>query len=729
MNEGERWQLGNEQYLAAALAWLRLRLERAASHEWSHSTQPNADSPGETAPPRRRLFRRAAEPAANSSRSSVPLLPPANISEEQIESAATAMGIAECDLDLPPALSLLAQRFGLSEFERNLLLLCAAMELDTRTAVLCDYAQGGYGHRYPTFALAFTLFDSPAWDVLSHERPLRRWHLLEITQAGGSPLTTAHLSIDEWILNYIKGLNFRGLNYVDDRLAHLLVPLPVPPASIGLPPSQREQVDRVVRALQQTGEGERLPVTQLLGSDAQSKQLVAAYAAAGLGMHVYRLPARLLPSQAAELETLSRLWQRQSVLLPVCLYLDALETETAATGEGREPELPPLNRFLMRSDGVFFLDTREPWPRLDRASITLDVNKPTPAEQKAAWVVALGEGAGDSPARLSGQFNLGLSEIARIAAAAAALAHDDEEEEEVARPLGERLWDAALASTRPRLDALAQRIDAKATWNDIVLPKSDAALLRQIADQVSQRATVYDEWGFRESSSRGLSLTVLFTGQSGTGKTMAAEVLANELRLSLYRIDLSAVVSKYIGETEKNLRRVFDSAEEGGALLFFDEADAIFGKRTDVKDAHDRYANIETNYLLQRLESYRGLAILATNMNSALDPAFMRRMRYVLDFQLPGPAEREQIWRKVFPAGVPLGELDFAQLARLGLAGGDIFNIALNAAFLAANEGQPVTMPLILGAARTELRKLGRPVNEADLHWEEEQPATGARVA
>ncbi|HEU4597712.1 MAG TPA: ATP-binding protein [Pyrinomonadaceae bacterium] len=713
MNDGERWQLGNEQYLAAALAWLRLRLERAASNE--QSEPPVADSLGEPEPPRRRLFRRSTEAAHH--KPSVPLLGPANISEEQIESAATAMNAAESELDPPPALSMLAQRFGLSEFERNVLLLCAAMELDTRAAVLCDYAQGGQGRKYPTFALAFTLFDSPSWDVLSHERPLRRWHLIEINQPGGSPLTSAHLSIDEWILNYLKGLNFRGLNYVDDRLAPLLLPLQVPPATVGLPPSQREQVEYVVRSLQQTGEGERLPVTQLLGSDAQSKQLVAAYAAAGLGLHVYRLPARQLPSQAAELETFARLWQRQSVLLPVCLYLDALETETAATGEGREPELPPLGRFLTRSDGVFFLDTRDPWPRLDRATVTLDVTKPTPAEQKAAWAVVLGEEAGDSPARLSGQFSLSLSEIARIAASTLAAG------EEETRPLGERLWDAALASTRPRLDALAQRIEAKATWENIVLPEADAALLRQIADQVAQRATVYDEWGFRETSSRGLSLTVLFTGQSGTGKTMAAEVLANELRLNLYRIDLSAVVSKYIGETEKNLRRVFDSAEEGGALLFFDEADAIFGKRTDVKDAHDRYANIETNYLLQRLESYRGLAILATNMNSALDPAFMRRMRYVLDFKLPGPAERERIWRKVFPPGVPLGELDFARLARLGVAGGDIFNIALNAAFLAANQGRPVTMPLILGAARTELRKLGRPVNEADLRWEEERPA------
>src|SRR5581483_2423020 len=181
--------------------------------------------------------------------------------------------------------------------------------------------------------------------------------------------------------------------------------------------------------------------------------------------------------------------------------------------------------------------------------------------------------------------------------------------------------------------------------------------------------------------------------------TMAAEVIANELRLDLYRIDLSAVVSKYIGETEKNLRRLFDAAEDGGAILFFDEADALFGKRSEVKDSHDRYANIEINYLLQRMEAYRGLAILATNMKSAMDTAFMRRLRFVVSFSFPGPAERLVIWRKVFPPQTPTGVIDFDRLARLNLTGGSIQNIALNAAFLAARSAVPVSMPVILEAA------------------------------
>ena len=183
---------------------------------------------------------------------------------------------------------------------------------------------------------------------------------------------------------------------------------------------------------------------------------------------------------------------------------------------------------------------------------------------------------------------------------------------------------------------LAERIEPIATWDDIVLPDYEMGLLHQIADQVEQRSKVYDEWGFREKMNRGLGISALFAGESGTGKTMAAEVIANELRLNLYRIDLSAVVSKYIGETEKNLRRLFDAAEDGGAILFFDEADALFGKRSEVKDSHDRYANIEINYLLQRMEAYRGLAILATNMKSALDHAFLRRLRFIVNFPFPG---------------------------------------------------------------------------------------------
>jgi hypothetical protein len=709
---GAQWQKDNEQYLAAALAWLRLQLERCAGVGFSLAVQQPPSVEKVPDPPKRRLLMRRQTEKAPLASTSVRFLPPAaNVTEEQIAQAAAAMAQAESAMQPPPALVILGERFGLSPFERNVLLLCAAMEFDTRIPSLCAQAQDDESRRYPTFALALALFpESATWDSLSPERPLRHYRLIEIHQPGAQPLITSALTVDEWVVNYIK-----GSNYLDDRLAHFLVPVEVAEAEVGLPPSHRKAVESIVHSLEHAPQSERLPAIQLLGVDGPSKRLVAWHTAAALGLHLYRMPAALLPQQAAELETLARLWHRQVAMMPVCLYLDAREPESTGGQNENQPQ-PPVNRFLARGGGLVFLDAREAWPRLDRASLILDVVKPTPAEQQNAWAEALGEIAGENPERLSSQFNLNLAEIQQIAKKTLAEA-GGLSEADAAEPPSDQLWDACLTVTRPRLDALAHRLEPKATWDDIVLPESELEMLRHITNQVRQRNKVYEEWGFRRKMSYGLSVNALFTGESGTGKTMAAEVIANDLRLNLYRIDLSAVVSKYIGETEKNLSQLFDAAEDGGMMLFFDEADAIFGKRSEVKDAHDRYANIEINYLLQRMESYRGLAILATNMKSALDTAFMRRLRFMVNFPKPGQPERKLIWQKSFTPEVPVEALDYDRLARFNFAGGSIHNIALNASFLAAQAGTPVTMPLVLKATRLEYTKHGWPINEADFRW------------
>jgi vesicle-fusing ATPase len=239
-------------------------------------------------------------------------------------------------------------------------------------------------------------------------------------------------------------------------------------------------------------------------------------------------------------------------------------------------------------------------------------------------------------------------------------------------------------------------------------------LVADLAQQVRHRAQVYDTWGFGRSSARGLGITALFTGESGTGKTMAAEVIAGELGHDLYRIDLSAVVSKYIGETEKNLRSVFDSAEASGAVLLFDEADALFGRRSDVKDSHDRYANLEVAYLLQRMESYGGLAILTTNLRANVDRAFLRRLRFVIQFPVPDEAARSEIWRRTFPADAPLDRIDFAALGRLQISGGSIRAIALAAAFGAAADGGVITPRHVLRAAELEYAKAERHLTDAE---------------
>jgi SpoVK/Ycf46/Vps4 family AAA+-type ATPase len=336
------------------------------------------------------------------------------------------------------------------------------------------------------------------------------------------------------------------------------------------------------------------------------------------------------------------------------------------------------------------------------------VDKPAPAAQLRLWQDALGPAAKEVPellGEIAQQFRLSAETIVAIAGSV---------QIEDAEPLSARLWNACRVYSRPRLEVLAERIGPTAKWDDLVLPDAQTLVLRQLAAQSRNRMTVYETWGFAARGRRGLGLSALFSGPSGTGKTLAAEVLAAELHLDLYRIDLSAVVSKYIGETEKNLKQVFDAAEAGGCMLLFDEADALFGKRAEVKDSHDRYANIEVGYLLQRMESFLGLAILTTNMKSTLDKSFQRRLRFTVDFPFPDVAQRQEIWARAFPPRTPTKGLDYGRLAALNMTGGNIRNIALNAAFLAADAKAPVAMAHILQAAQLEAIKTERPIAEME---------------
>jgi SpoVK/Ycf46/Vps4 family AAA+-type ATPase len=778
------WLDGNNEYLAASLHWLRLRLRRLALPEPAQGAATQAPEPAQgavakaptgaadveskapaarpddratvAAPPapaspapakRSWLGRRAsqtypAEPAppatavspetpqpATAPGAALPLaaleiatatspgqaaLPPGETITSTIDAAlaeAAARRQAAAATDPPPALLLLAERLDLSVFERDTLLLCAAAELDPATELLFAAVQGGAARAFPTFSLALRVFDDPTWDALSPHRPLRYARLLEINQPGATPLTAAALRADERIVNFLK-----GMNVLDERVAALVTPVPearrTKDGGPDLAPSQQEAVDALLEWLR-VGTGEAmLSVVYLLGANAGGKLALARELCARLHRRLYRVNLDVLPTARGEVETLSRLWQRETALLPVALYIDAEGLDAAPA------ELVSAFHALTAQDiGLVFAALRESSARAAASrGYAIEVEKPTPAEQRDAWIAVLHEiegsteAGGDASAtaeRLAGQFHLNIQDLREAAELAA-------RSERLAIPVAERVWDACRSLTQPRLDALAQRLVPKATWDDLVLSDEATALLRQIAAQVRERFRVYEDWGYARRMTRGLGISVLFTGESGVGKTMAAEVIAHELRLNLYRIDLSAVVSKYIGETEKNLRRLFDAAEHGGTILLFDEADALFGKRSEVKDSHDRYANIEVNYLLQRMEAFSGLAILATNLKGALDSAFMRRLRFIVNFPFPGLAERKRIWQKALPPEVPCEGLDYDRLARFNLSGGNIHSVALNAAFLAAQRATPVTAPLILTAVRSELRKLERPINEAE---------------
>jgi ATPase family protein associated with various cellular activities (AAA)/winged helix domain-containing protein len=655
----EDWREGNERYMRTGIRWLRVRLARLGN----------------------------------------------------VESSDRDLTSAEVDLEAaeqshpPPALLILQQRLGLTTFERNVLLLCAAMELDTRVAALCAEAQHDLGRPYPTFALALALFDDPGWEALIPDRPLRYWRLVEITQPAGEPLTTSRLRVDERIVSYLK-----GINYPDDRLIPLLTPNEIVLASGGQPspPSVLATVGSILDAMTTAGHDGRPLLVQLLGTDGSSKELAASLAAKDRELKLFRISAESLPHQPQDLEALARLWERESLLLAILLYVDAHELDLTAASDA--PNLA-FRRFLDRLSGFVLVGVRDVIPSLGRASVAIDVAKPTTHEQRALWksgLEAIGTALSRAAPALASQFDLSIPDIQAVIDRASL------QQDGLLGSDAMNLWDLCLSIARPRMDVLAHRLTTLAAWDDIVLPETEMSMLREIAGQVQRRSQVYEDWGWRQRMNRGLGVSVLFAGESGTGKTMAAEVLANGLHLDLYRIDLSAVVDKYIGETEKNLRRVFDAAEGSGVILFFDEADALFGKRSEVKDSHDRYANIETGYLLQRMEAYKGLAILATNMKRALDSAFLRRLRFIINFAFPGPAQRRAIWERSFPKATPIRDLDFGRLAKLNLTGGSIHNVALNASFLAAREGGAVTMRHALDAARNEFRKLDRPINETD---------------
>jgi AAA+ superfamily predicted ATPase len=582
----------------------------------------------------------------------------------------------------PPALETLCALFGLTPFERRVLLLCAGIELDSRLAGLCASR--------PTFSVALAAFEDAHWSALSPSRPLRYWRLVEVMP--GEALTTSALRIDERILHY-----FAGVESIDERLRPLLKRVPVPQR---LAPSHREVAEEAAAVWSRAHGKQDLPAIQLCGAETATRLEVAAEAAALLGAELQRIPAGQIPHAAADLDVFLRLWDREAALNPAVLLVDIDDATGSDALSGRA-----LDGLIESFSGPLFISTRSPRRCRHRYSTIFEVHPLTTHEQAQIWSATLEEfpGVDDAIAEMASQFNLSPVMIQSLASQAQHAGGVN------------RLWDACRLQVRPSMDGLAQRIEPAAVWEDLVLPEKQKRILNQISIQVRQRAKVYYTWGFAPKGSRGLGISALFAGPSGTGKTMAAEVLANDLRLDLYHIDLSQVVSKYIGETEKNLRRVFDAAEAGAAILLFDEADALFGKRSDVKDSHDRYANIEISYLLQKMEAYRGLAILTTNRKSALDQAFLRRIRFAVEFPFPEAEQRAEIWRRIFPTATPVEDLRIDRLARLNASGGHIRNIAMGAAFLAADAREPVRMSHLLTSARSEFAKMERPLTDAEV--------------
>lgn len=613
----------------------------------------------------------------------------------------------------------LTEYFNLSDFDLNAFLVCLAPSLDLRYERLYGYLQDDVTRKRPSVNLVLDLLCPPNPDRLmmlsnfSSEAPLFRFHLLEMaSRAAGDklPLLSQVLSVDESVTSWLLG------HYQPHSDLQSFFSLQ-PAQKSGFADLLAEQL-RSVQALS----GSQPPILVLFGRDQAGQDAAAHHVAGELGFPLLVVnldrvegsePNNTLDAMA--LERIVRLALRDARMVGAVPYLRGWDF---CLQDG----VPPASLLgeICGFPGVVILSGSTAWRAAgfdrQRSISWLEFGIPVYAERRQIWQhyldeIQVVEGAADLTS-LAGQFQLTIGQIRDAVTAARDWALQSGEE---VSNMG--LFAAARLYSNPRLSSLARKLQPRYGWDDIVLPNDQRALLLEIVNTVRQRPRVLDEWGVGDKLASSRGVTVLFAGPPGTGKTMAAEVISGELGLDLYKIDLSTVVSKYIGETEKNLERIFNEAETSNAILFFDEADSLFGKRSEVKDSHDRYANIEISYLLQRMEAYDGVTMLATNLRANLDEAFTRRLQFAVDFPFPEEADRLRIWKTLFPVDVPCSpDVDLSILARrFRIAGGNIRNIIVNAAFLAAADGGTVGMSHLLHGTRRELQKMGRLVSEGDM--------------
>ena len=636
----------------------------------------------------------------------------------------------------PVRLIYLAAVFGLDRFDLDILLVCLAPTLDLRYERFFGYLQNDVTRKRPSVNLVLDLLCPPGPERLMAEwrfaddAPLFKYQLLErVSEAGADTpsLLSQSLRVDEAIVAWLMG---RYQPHADlGRHASLVWPEPSPTEELLAAPAA-ERLDLARLRSHPIGDGSAENHTEQAAGGLGDRPILALYGPDKLSQMAAatRLAAQatrplLIVDLAAVIEVGSdpfsavRLALRDARLNGAVPYLSGWDA--CLTDEGAPP--PDLLTELCDFPDLALVAGKGVWQARNisrtRALFWLEFPVPDYSQRFALWehFLATENSEHFDLGALAGQFALTSGKIRDAITSAR-----DRAAQEGRSLQAEDLFAGARAHSNPNLSNLARKIQPRYSWADIVLPEDQLQLLREIVVTVRGRPLVLEEWGIGKKLASSAGVTVLFSGPPGTGKTMAAEVIAGDLGLDLYKIDLSTIVSKYIGETEKNLERIFNEAQRSNAILFFDEADAIFGKRSEVKDAHDRYANIEVSYLLQRMEMYDGVTILATNLRANLDEAFTRRLQFAVDFPFPDERYRQRIWQTLFPPEVPCDPgLDFDLLARrFRLAGGNIRNILVGAAYLAVDDGKKVTMDHLLHATRRELQKMGRLVDDEDLMFD-----------
>jgi AAA+ superfamily predicted ATPase len=667
--------------------------------------------------------------------------PPPALAEAEValdhRRAAIAARVAEsARRGVPLRLETLAERFGLGRVDLDLLLLALLPDVDPEAERLLDRLDPS-GRGRLTLGVALDLV-APSFEArlaaggrLGPRAPLVHHQLLRVAADPSGHRASAlgrALEVDERVAAHL-----RGDDAPDARLGDH-VRLIVPRARLDdliLPEGLKRGLARLVSGPRDAaapagvpglrGGGEPGPIIYLQGPAGTGKRALAEALCREAGAPLLAVDvAALAVADERAFDAAVKLALREA-------RLEGAAVHWVGAGALLEAGAPAVQAALVAAlaahEGLVFLSGPAPWEPAGalggRAFVRAELPRPSTAEQVTLWTRALGDGVDPAVdlAALAGAFRLTGGQIDDAAWGARANARMRGGAE--GRVNADDLRAACRRRHGRKLAALARRVVPRGGWDDLVLPADRKATLREIALQLRHRGRVLGEWGFGPKLGAGTALSALFSGPPGTGKTMAASIIAAELGVDLYQVDLSQVVSKYIGETEKHLAELFADAEAASAALFFDEADALFGKRTEVKDAHDRHANLETSYLLQRVEAYEGVVILASNLVRNIDEAFVRRLAFVVEFPAPGAAERQSIWQGLFPAGAPLEpDLDFDFLAeRVELSGGYLRNIALAAAFLAADEGAPVAMKHVLHAARREYQKMGKVLDAGRLAY------------